>query len=547
MAGKLACGLEPATYVSAGPGVRRNLLSRAQTVISDPNPLKRMPRSEENRTSTAGWSRRLDVRLAGGALLLAAAAGLGFGVGRDRSGSSARSPSSAHAPGAGATNVSVAGAAEGAAAEGAGTPRTSSADAAGRSGTVRASETDAGETAATAGVTGKGIVPAPAPPRALPTDPSPLVASPVAERVPKPDAVRGIYVGSWSAGSARRLRELVALADDTEINAFVIDVKDATGEVSYASQVPLAREIGATARVRIGDIRRVLGLLRSHGIYPIARIVAFKDPLLAAARPEWAIANEDGSVWQDQHGVRWVDAFDRHVWDYDIELAREAVALGFSEVQWDYVRFPDVPSSYMDTVPAVYPARSGREKAEGIRAFLSYSRDRLAEYDVPVTADVFGITTSAHRDYGIGQLWEKMSDVTDVLLPMVYPSHYPHGTWDYDNPNAAPYQIVRHAVGDGVERSKEIEGAAAIRPWLQAFSMGQPDYGPRQIRAQIDAVYDAGVREWILWHAAVRYPIEALADSEGNEPWFAGLGEQLYPPSDTVAPVRDSVVRTPVR
>ncbi len=459
-------------------------------------------RREENHPST-GRGRRPGLRVAAGVLTLVAAAGLGFGIGRDRAGATAD-------PG------QVAAAAPGPAEGTAATPGPPD---------LAAAAPDPAEANAAAGVPGRGAA--------------------AVERVPKPDAVRGIYVGAWSVGSSRRLGQLIALADDTEINSFVIDVKDATGEVSYASGVPLAEEIGATARVKIGDIRGVLTRLREHGIYPIARIVAFKDPLLASARPEWAITAEDGSVWEDQHGVRWVDAYDRHVWDYNIELAREAVALGFSEVQWDYVRFPDVPSSYMDTVPAVYPARDGRDKADGIRAFLAYSRDRLADYGVPVTADVFGITASAHRDYGIGQLWEKMSDVTDVLLPMVYPSHYPRGTWHYQNPNAAPYQIVRHAVTDGVERSKEIDGAAGIRPWLQAFSMGKPDYGPRQIRAQIDAVYDAGLREWVLWHAAVRYPVEAFADADGKEPWFAGLGAELYPPPDTLAP--DSAVGTPLR
>ncbi|NIP78182.1 MAG: hypothetical protein GWM90_02840 [Gemmatimonadetes bacterium] len=372
-------------------------------------------------------------------------------------------------------------------------------------------------------------VPRPPPPLwAEPTEPSPVTPVPADQRVPKPDAVRGIYIGAWSAGSARRLARLIDLADATEINTFVIDVKDVTGEISYATRLPLAQQVGADRERKIADVRALLDRLREHGIYPIARIVVFKDPLLANARREWAITREDGTIWEDDNGVHWVDSFNRDVWDYNIELAREAVALGFSEVQWDYVRFPDVPRSYL--LEAVYPAREGRTKPAAIREFMQYSKERLADLDVPVTADVFGITTSTRRDVGIGQVWEEMSDVMDVLLPMVYPSHYPAGSWDYPNPNAAPYQIVKKAMDDGVERSERIEGAAEIRPWLQAFSLGEPAYGPRHIRAQIDAVYDAGLTEWILWHPGVRYPAEAFADARGAEPWFSGMGEMLYRP-----------------
>lgn len=368
------------------------------------------------------------------------------------------------------------------------------------------------------------------------SEPSPLALDPVpsSERVPKPEAVKGIYVGSWSAGSTRRLAQLVRLADRTEINAFVIDIKDATGEVSYATEVPLAKQVGADRRLRIRDVRALLDTLKAHGIYPIARVVAFKDPLLADARPEWAIQRADGSVWRDDKGVRWVDAFNSEVWAYNIELAREAIALGFAEVQWDYVRFPDAPQSYMEQ--AVYPARDGRTMSKGIRAFMMESREELESLGAPLTADVFGITTSAHRDVGIGQYWEDMADVIDVLLPMVYPSHYPRGTWGFPVPNAAPYQIVYKAMRHGVDRSADIPNAATIRPWIQAFDLGEPAYTPQYVRAQIDAVYDAGLTEWILWNPAARYSAEPLVTYDGRAPWFAGRGAELYQPPEPEVP-----------
>jgi hypothetical protein len=333
-------------------------------------------------------------------------------------------------------------------------------------------------------------------------------SEPMIHRVPKPSAVRGIYVGSYSVGNESRLESLIRLASETEVNAFVIDIKEARGEVSHGTRVALAREVGADRDLAIEDLRGVLARLREEGIYPIARIVVFKDPLLAQARPEWSILRSDGSLWADNRGVHWVNPFNRDVWDYNIALAREAVELGFSEIQWDYVRFPDVPGSYLRD--AVYPERDGRTMAQGIRDFLIYSRAQLDRPDIPQTADVFGVTTTARHDVGIGQVWEELADVTDVLLPMVYPSHYPPGTWGMELPNAEPYRVVRRAMDGAVSRSAAIPGAATVRPWLQAFSLGDPPYGPEEIRAQIQAVYDAGLTEWILWSPGVRYPREAF-------------------------------------
>ncbi|HEX6940408.1 MAG TPA: putative glycoside hydrolase [Longimicrobiales bacterium] len=340
----------------------------------------------------------------------------------------------------------------------------------------------------------------------------PSVAAP---RVPKPAAVRGLYVNAWAAGSRRKMAKLIALADSTEINSFVIDVKDATGYVSYPTGVALARQIGADRDTRIRDIRGLLAELRAHGIYPIARIVVFKDPLLAKRKPEWAIQKDSGGIWVDHNGELWVDSFNREVWDYAIALAREAVLLGFSEVQWDYVRFPDVPQRFMRT--AVYPARAGRTREDAIREFLRYSRDRLSDLGVLITADVFGLTVSANTDMGIGQRWEKMVDVTDVLLPMVYPSHFAKGSYGIPVPNADPYQTVKTAMDFAVARSAGVAGAAAIRPWLQDFTLGWPDYGAAEVRAQIKATYDAGIDEWVLWNPASDYTAAALAP-EGGEP-----------------------------
>lgn len=339
---------------------------------------------------------------------------------------------------------------------------------------------------------------------------------PAHARVAKPRAVRGLYLNAWAAGSTRKLDKLLDIADRTEINTFVIDVKEG-GEISYATAVPLAAEIGAD-RKYIRDVQGMLAKLKARGVYPIARIVVFKDEALAKAKPEWAIQKADGTVWKDNNGHLWVDSFNKDVWDYNIAIAREAIELGFSEVQWDYVRFPDVPRSYMRT--AVWPARASRQKEDAIREFLSYSREQLSDLAAPVTADVFGLTTSADDDMGIGQLWEKMVDATDVLLPMVYPSHYARGSYGIAHPNAEPYDVIRTSLRHALRRTEGVANAASIRPWLQDFTLGSPRYGPSHVRAQISAVYDAGLEEWVLWNPGSNYTLEALAGNDGVAPEF---------------------------
>ena len=356
-------------------------------------------------------------------------------------------------------------------------------------------------------------------------------------RVPEPEHVRALYINAYTANSSARMNALIGVADRTEINAFVIDIKEADGQVTYRSSIPLVRRVGANRDTPIGNVRGLLARLREHGIYPIARIVVFKDPTLARARPDWAIQTADQRVWRDHHDQIWVDPYNRNVWEYNLALAREAIALGFAEVQWDYVRFPDVPDSHMRT--AVYPARAGRHRTDAIREFLRWTRQEVNALGVPLTADVFGVATSAGHDVGIGQLWEKMYDVTDVLLPMVYPSHYWRGSFGIAHPNSEPYHTVRIALQHAVRRNRAIEDPAEIRAWLQDFTLGRPPYTAAHVRAQIQAVYDAGLTEWVLWNASSRYTVGALADANGNAPEIAGLAELLDAPAG--APVESPI------
>ena len=373
----------------------------------------------------------------------------------------------------------------------------------------------------------------------------PLVLRDPGVRFPRPDAVRGLYVNAWAAGSLARMSELLDLARRTEVNALVIDVKDASGYISHRTEVALAHEIGATDEIRIRDLPGLLDRLEQEGVYPIARIVIVRDPILAEFRPELAVNDTAGGVWVDGKGLTWLNPYSREVWDYHVALAREVALLGFPEIQYDYVRFPDAPEG--DLRRAVFPGADERSRPAVIREFLKHARESLADLDVQVTADVFGVTTSFRRDPGIGQVWESFIDAVDVALPMVYPSHYWEGSFGYSSPNSHPYEIVRRAMRDALGRSAQVEGAGRTRPWLQDFTLGAPAYTSAEVRAQIQATYDAGIPEWILWNPSSRYTEGALEPNLGFDPEpLIRLAGRIVPASQRWA-VMDSVAAARAR
>jgi hypothetical protein len=207
----------------------------------------------------------------------------------------------------------------------------------------------------------------------------------------------------------------------------------------------------------------------------------------------------NGGLWRDRLDFAWVDGFNDSVWVYASQLAAEAVKIGFSEVQYDYVRFPDEPESRLAL--AVFCARrEGEPKRQGIARNLRLLRDRTRALGVPFTIDVFGLTTSSPTDMGIGQMWEDLVTTADVVLPMVYPSHYFRGYYNLRHPNSEPYKVIRRAMQDAIKRSEPLGRTAEIRPYLQAFTLGQPRYTPVEVREQIRAAEELGLKSWVLWN-----------------------------------------------
>ncbi|MBA3578418.1 MAG: GTP-binding protein [Gemmatimonadaceae bacterium] len=337
-----------------------------------------------------------------------------------------------------------------------------------------------------------------------------------------PRIVRGLYVNRWAALGSK-MNEMIGLAKTTEINALIIDVKDDRGFVLYRSNVPLAREIGADTNSPMSQsrLRAILDTMRAHNIYPIARIVVVKDPLLAEKKREWAIKRtSDMQPWLDRNGKPWLDAHQRGVWQYAADLGREAWDLGFSEVQLDYVRFPDEKRLIRESV---FPLAQGRSRAQVIRDQLGYTRRLLRANGIPMTIDVFGLTATDSTDMGIGQKWEMFVDQADAVLPMNYPSHFAPGTYKLSNPNAQPFATIDNAMKDVRRRTAPVRGAGRIIPWYQDFTLGAPRYGVEQVRAQIEAGYKNGYYDWVLWNPGSRYTIGALRPKSALEEGLRSL------------------------
>ncbi len=311
---------------------------------------------------------------------------------------------------------------------------------------------------------------------------------------------KGIYLTAYTAGAKARRAELVDLIKNTELNSIVIDLKDYSGKVFFDTNNPLANQIGSE-EVRIPDLKDWLKELKKEGIYTIARIVVFQDPYLAEKRPNIALKAKGGGIWRDYKGLSWVDPTQRLVWDYNLDLAKEASSLGFDEVNFDYIRFPS-DGNIKQIVYANLDNATYEGKTKVMKEFYEYVNKTLTFYPVLTSADLFGMVLWRSDGLNIGQRFEDAAPNFDYICPMVYPSHYPNGFEGFVNPAEYPYEIVYKSL----IRAKETldSSRAKLRPWLQAFDLGAV-YTPDKIIAQKQANTDAGGFGWLLWNASNRY------------------------------------------
>lgn len=351
------------------------------------------------------------------------------------------------------------------------------------------------------------------PPAAVVQKPDGTVAvdplMPVNKQDPQKDApvVKGVYATAHSAGGAR-LDSLLKLLDETELNALVIDIKDDYGYITYDTGNP---ELAAmeTSKKIIADMPKLMEKLKQHEVYPIARIVVFKDTVLAKKKPELTFLNPDGSVWNNGKPTpdSFVNPYRKEVWDYNIAVAKEAVKAGFKEIQFDYVRFPEGFEKRADVLKYTKDERS---RTDAVTSFVKYAKEQLTPLGARTSVDIFGYAASVPAAEGIGQDFVKISQNVDVISPMIYPSHYSTGWFGQKVPDAAPYATIN---GASVDTNKKLEPIGSlkpvIRPWIQDFTAswvpGYIKYGKHEVEEQIRALKDNGVQEYLLWNAVNTY------------------------------------------
>ncbi len=326
----------------------------------------------------------------------------------------------------------------------------------------------------------------------------------------RPRAIKAAYLTYFGVGDRGIRNRVFELLDQTELNGVVIDVKGDRGWIPYRTQVPLAREVGAQGPVIIKEFDQMLTELKAKGIYTIARIVVFKDNVLAHRRPEWAVIDtRTGEPWLDNEGLAWVDPFREEVWDYAIAIAQEAAQKGFDEIQFDYVRFPTDGKLGL----ARYARPNTREtRLPAIAGFLARARKELALTGVFLAADVFGYTAFNENDTDIGQRVEELAPYLDYLSPMVYPSGYHLGIPGYRNPVEHPYEVVFESVKHLRKRTANLP--IKIRPWIQDFrdyAFDRRPFGVMEVRAQAKGARDAGAAGWMLWNPRNAYTTSALS------------------------------------
>ena len=323
-----------------------------------------------------------------------------------------------------------------------------------------------------------------------------------------PDSIQAVYLSYYGVGNAVIRGQILDLLEHTELNAIVIDVKGDRGFIPYATSVDLAVAAGARGPVRGDGFEAMLQRLKARGVYTIARIVVFKDDILARHRPGWAlIDSRTGRPWVDREALAWIDPFKEDAWDYTLQLAAEAAAKGFDEIQFDYLRFPSDGS--LGTIQ--YSASSTQAtRTRAIGRFLAAARQRVGNR-VRLAVDIFGYTAFNETDTNIGQRIEDLAPLVDVLCPMAYPSAYHAGIPGFRNPVAHPYEVVAETVRRTRARSREAR--VSVRPWIQDFrdyAFDRRPFGPHEIRAQIRAARDAGASGWMLWNPGGHYTVEAL-------------------------------------
>lgn len=346
---------------------------------------------------------------------------------------------------------------------------------------------------------------------------------------------RGVYVPGVYAINAnfdKLFTPYLKMADQGLINAIVVDIKDDdTGMLWYNSQVPLARELGLVYNRnkiqpdQLMDVKRVLTEARKHGLYVVARYVVFRDPAIAAKKPDWTIkSKKTGQAWQDINGLTWPNPFQPEVSDYNAALAKELAELGFDEVNYDYIRFPTdgtlADIQYKPDLDWTALSKDEKLRTDTIESAVKKAWNNLRTTNTYFSLDVFGYSLWRVNDAdGIGQQYNNLVMMADYVCPMVYASLFSTGEMGFDFPGAHPREIIEQSGRIANKLEAELKPVAKYRPWLEDYDKL---YGPpasqfkstaERVKVQIVAADSLGASGWTLWNANGTYIDQALADT----------------------------------
>ncbi|WP_100404848.1 putative glycoside hydrolase [Bacillus solitudinis] len=325
------------------------------------------------------------------------------------------------------------------------------------------------------------------------------------------DGVRGIYVTGNSAGG-QRLSTLLELVNSTELNAMVIDIKEDNGYLTYRPEKE--SPFYDISKNYIGDVEELMSTLEKEQIYPIARVVVFKDTELAMKRPELSFT-ENGQVWKNARGEAFVNPFLKEVWDYNVDIAKKAAEKGFKEIQFDYVRFPEGFEKRDEQLEyELGEYRDGddnvQRRVNAINDFVRYANEQLDSYNIDVSVDIFGYSATIKEAPGIGQNFSKIASNVDVISSMIYPSHWtPY--FGIDKPDLHPYELTVEYAKVEKQVLAALESPPTSRPWIQDFTASwlgagnYKKYGKAEVEDQIRALNEQGINEYLLWNATNRY------------------------------------------
>lgn len=329
------------------------------------------------------------------------------------------------------------------------------------------------------------------------------------------DGVRGLYFNTGSINNPEVYSRIIGLIENSNLNAVVIDVKDDWGNITVNFKTD--NEDIQYSNTKLLDAEKLITDLHSRGIYVIGRITTFKDSIITKKHPEWGFTKDDGSLWANGRGEVFMNPFLKEVQDYNIEIGELAAEAGFDEIQYDYVRFAEGFETFGDSLSysrGEYenkPMDEGDKRVSAITGYVRKARESISAYGLPVAIDVFGYALQAGRASGIGQDFSEISNEADIMCSMIYPSHWGPYSFDIEKPDLEPYELVTRYLKEEQAIFKDLDHRPQSRPWIQDFTaswIGEGNwmvYDADAVQAQIDAIYESGQREYLIWNATNTY------------------------------------------